>query len=90
MKISQILLTAIFCFTVCLVHAQDNLKGKYQLSTKDTVFLKPYVDQDEWRNTPVRHRYVHGGFEGTETRFSFYFPEKQHYQGRFFQYITPP
>ncbi|MEA5141127.1 hypothetical protein [Arcicella rigui] len=89
MKISQILLTSILCLVVCLVHAQDNLKAKYQLSTKDTLFKSPYIDQDEWRNTPVRHRYIHGGFAGTETRFSFYFPEKQNYQGRFFQYITP-
>lgn len=55
----------------------------------DTLFNKPYVDIDEWRNVPVKHRYVHGGFKGTDTRFSFYFPPKEHYQGRFFQYITP-
>src|SRR5262249_11441806 len=34
-------------------------------------------------------RYVHGGFKGTDTRFSIYLPEKARYQGRFFQYITP-
>jgi hypothetical protein len=55
----------------------------------DGMFSKPYVDVDEWRNEPVRHRYVHGGFEGTETRFSFYFPPKDTFEGRFFQYITP-
>ena len=52
-------------------------------------FTEPYIDIDEWRGTPVRHRYVHGGFKGTDTRFSFYFPDKAHYQGRFFQHITP-
>ncbi len=52
-------------------------------------FRTPYIDLDEWREEPVRHRYVHGGFEGTDTRFSFYFPPKEQYQGRFFQYITP-
>ena len=31
------------------------------------------------------HRYVHGGFEGTATRFSFYFPAR--YERRFFQYL---
>jgi hypothetical protein len=56
---------------------------------QDTLFKAPYIDVDEWRDTPVRHRYVHGGFKGTETRFSFYFPPKEQYQGRFFQYITP-
>jgi hypothetical protein len=53
------------------------------------LFKSPYVDIDEWRDQPVRHRYVHGGFKDTETRFSYYFPPKEQYQGRFFQYITP-
>src|SRR5688500_7646969 len=56
---------------------------------QDSLFKEPYVDKDEWRDKPVRHRYVHGGFKGTNTRFSFYFPPKEQYQGRFFQYITP-
>jgi hypothetical protein len=55
----------------------------------DPMFRQPYVDVDEWRDTPVRHRYVHGGFKGTEARFSFYFPPKERYQGRFFQVVTP-
>jgi hypothetical protein len=32
---------------------------------------------------------VHGGFEGTDTRFSFYFPAKDLYRGRFIQYVYP-
>jgi hypothetical protein len=60
-----------------------------EFSTKDTLFKKPFIDLDEWREKPVKHRYVHGGFEGTNTRFSLYFPTKEAYQGRFFQYITP-
>ena len=40
----------------------------------DTFFGAPFVDVDEERPTPLGHRYVHGGFEGTATRFSFYFP----------------
>lgn len=55
----------------------------------DVLFAEPYVDLDEWRDAPVRHRYIHGGFKGTETRFSFYFPAKEQYRGHFFQYITP-
>lgn len=50
----------------------------------DSFFGKPWFDIDEWRSSPVRFRYVHGGFEGTDTRFAFYFPEKSVYQGRFF------
>jgi hypothetical protein len=55
----------------------------------DPLFAQPYVDVDEWRDTPVRHRYVHGGFKGTDTRFSFYLPPREQYEGRFFQHITP-
>src|SRR5208337_4369005 len=55
----------------------------------DALFSQPYIDKDEWRDAPVRHRYVHGGFRDTETRFSFYFPPKAQYQGRFYQHITP-
>jgi hypothetical protein len=51
----------------------------------DPLFTQPYIDKDEWRDAPVRHRYVHGGFKGTETRFSFYFPPKDQYKGHFFQ-----
>lgn len=81
-------------FYCCPITAQTNLvqdsndlaKG---FTTKDTLFKTPFIDRDEWRETPVKHRYVHGGFEGTNTRFSLYFPPKEAYQGRFFQYITP-
>jgi len=55
----------------------------------DEMFAKPYVDVDEWRDIPVRHRYVHGGFAETETRFSIYLPSAEVYEGRFFQHITP-
>lgn len=58
-------------------------------ATPDTLFKQPYVDIDEWRDEPVPHRYLHGGFKGTNTRFSFYFPPEEKYEGRFFQYITP-
>lgn len=70
-----------------LVSVSQKLAGSF--STQDTLFKAPYVDTDEWRDKPVRHRYVHGGFRGTNTRFSVYFPPKEQYQGRFFQYITP-
>ena len=57
--------------------------------SSDLMFKEPYIDVDEWRDKPVRHRYVHGGFKGTDARFSFYFPPKEKYQGRFFQHNTP-
>lgn len=61
----------------------------YTLAYDDALFKELFVDVDEWRDEPVRHRYVHGGFTGTEARFSIYFPPEDKYQGRFFQYILP-
>ncbi len=58
-------------------------------AAEEPMFSAPYVDVDEWRDVPVRHRYVHGGFKGTDTLFSFYMPEKAEFGGRFFQYVTP-
>lgn len=70
--------------------AQNNQPEALSLfAAVDSIFSNPYIDTDEWRENPVRHRYIHGGFEGTDTRFSFYLPEKEKYQGRFFQYVTP-
>ena len=54
---------------------------------RDPDYTEPYVDVDEWRDEPVRHRYVHGGFTGTDLRFSCYFPPEAQYAGRFFQPI---
>jgi hypothetical protein len=69
--------------------AQDKPAPPTAAPAVDPMFAEPYIDMDEWRDAPVRHRYVHGGFKGTDTRFSFYFPEKKAYRGRFFQHITP-
>ena len=55
----------------------------------DPIFNKPLVEIDEWRDAPVRHRYVRGGFEGTDARFSIYFPPAEQYGGRFFHNTYP-
>ena len=75
-----------FASAASLVTAAPDAKV---LAAADPLFKAPYIDVDEWRDTPTRHRYVHGGFKGTDTRFSFYFPSKPQYVGHFFQYITP-
>jgi hypothetical protein len=85
---------ALAVFGLASVHAQVAAANPVATTsttsaTADSLFQQPYVDIDEWRDTPVRHRYVHGGFKGTETRFSLYMPPKAQYQGRFFQHITP-
>ncbi len=56
---------------------------------RDKQFQKPYIDIEERRDVPVLHTYVHGGFEGTALRFSFFYPEKEVYEGRFFQFMAP-
>ncbi|MGD9797906.1 MAG: tannase/feruloyl esterase family alpha/beta hydrolase, partial [Acidimicrobiia bacterium] len=51
----------------------------------DAAFGRPYIDVDEWREKPGPHRHVHGGFEGGDTRFTFYFPPEETWRGRLFQ-----
>ncbi len=62
----------------------------------DPELSEPYTDIDEARTTTdpatnrtVSYRYVHGGFAGTDARFSLYFPSAADYQGRFFQHTYP-
>jgi hypothetical protein len=93
-KTLRILWVCLLLIHATISHAQTSLpplsdKLAEKFTTQDTLFASPYVDLDEWRDKPVRHRYVHGGFKGTGARFSLYFPPKENYRGRFFQYITP-
>ena len=93
LRFHKIILCLFFVYS-SLAQAQNTLPQQSNelaksFSIKDTLFKQPFIDVDEWRDVPARHRYVHGGFMGTETRFSLYFPPKKQYQGRFFQYITP-
>src|SRR4051812_5885721 len=61
----------------------------YEPAYRDPLLKEVFVDVDEWRDEPVRHRYVHGGFNDSEARFSIYFPPADKYERRFFQYILP-
>jgi hypothetical protein len=54
----------------------------------DPFFGRPYIDEDEMRDDPVPHRHVHGGFEGTDTRFQFAFPPAEQWQGRMFNPLS--
>ncbi|MCW2529596.1 MAG: hypothetical protein JWM76_4456 [Pseudonocardiales bacterium] len=51
----------------------------------DDYFGRPYIDTDTENEQPTPHRYLHGGFEGTDTRFSFCFPPAERYEGRLIQ-----
>jgi hypothetical protein len=39
------------------------IEGVRVTGLADSMFTKPFVDVDEWRDELVLHRYVHGGFE---------------------------
>ena len=62
---------------------------------KDPRYSRPFIDADEMRQRgmpdgrQVPFRYVHGGFEGTDAKFVFCFPEKESFRGRFYQYLCP-
>ncbi|MEX0665407.1 MAG: PKD domain-containing protein [Acidimicrobiia bacterium] len=62
----------------------------------DPELTNPYTDKDEHRTitdpvtkVKVSFRYIHGGFKDTDARFSFYFPSKADYQGRFLESTYP-
>jgi hypothetical protein len=71
------------------VQDDDPASSGVDAESVDPQFNRPYVEVNEWREHPLPHRYVRGGFEGTDARFSFYFPPKEKYQGRFFHNTYP-
>lgn len=62
---------------------------------EDPDYQNPYIDVDEQRlrtmpdGSSRPYRYVHGGFKETNVKFSFCFPSKEQYKGRFFHYLCP-
>lgn len=73
---------------------EEAMKDIYD-AREDEQFSKGYIDIDEMRKRKlddgreIPFRYMHGGFEGTPVKFSFCFPEKESYEGRFYQYLSP-
>ena len=55
---------------------------------QDPAYASPKIDCEKWREE-LNCTYVHGTFEGTSLAFSFFFPKKEHFKGRFFQYLSP-
>ncbi|MFJ4156224.1 Tat pathway signal sequence domain protein [Pseudomonas sp. NPDC089752] len=55
----------------------------------DPDFAKPVIDSREDLQSPIPLHRVSGHFEGTDAKFSFYFPPKSQWQGRFFQKVYP-
>lgn len=58
-------------------------------------FQTPVIDCNEERVRTLEngaqavYRYIHGSFKGTNLKFSYCFPKKEDYQGRFFQHLSP-
>lgn len=61
----------------------------------DPVYQHPVIDVREERERPlmdgssVKYQYLHGYFEGTNVKFVFCFPEKDQFQWRFYQHLSP-
>ena len=61
----------------------------------DQDYQDVYIDMDETRTrtvpdgTEIVYRYIHGGFQKKSVKFSFHFPQKERFRGRFFQYLSP-
>lgn len=62
---------------------------------KDPVWNHPYIDLEEERErilsdgARVPYHYIHGGYAEKGVKFSFCFPAKEVFKGRFFQYLSP-
>jgi hypothetical protein len=55
----------------------------------DPDFDRPVIDSQEDLTGPVLAHRVSGHFEGTNAKFSFYFPPKAQWKGRFFHKVYP-
>ena len=61
----------------------------------DPRYQEPFIDVEEIRSrtqadgSEISFRYVHGGFTGTSVKFSYCFPRRDAFKGRFFQYLSP-
>lgn len=56
---------------------------------RDPLFGAPRIDRDEHRTVPYAHRYLTGTCEGTQTRFSMYFPDRVYRPRRMLHYLGP-
>ncbi|KPY30098.1 hypothetical protein ALO52_200101 [Pseudomonas syringae pv. primulae] len=55
----------------------------------DPQFDRPVIDRREDLKSPVLTHRVSGHFEGTDVKFSFFFPPKAQWKGRFFHKVYP-
>ncbi len=85
---SAALLAGALAPIVGVSHARaEPLRTATAYKPKDSFFGAPFITREENRTGVIPHRLVIGGFEGTDTKFAFYFPEKATYQGRFIHFL---
>ena len=60
------------------------MESSYYDPAADAVFSRPYIDLEQWREQPIHHLYMHGGFEGTILSFPCIFRKKLSMNGAFF------
>jgi hypothetical protein len=70
------------------IDEQASLVGRHpDYACVEQGFGAAFIDVDEWRDAPRRHRYVHGGFEDTHTLFSMYLPPAESFGGRVVKHL---
>lgn len=71
------------------------MKKEIYDAKSDPSYQNPFIDVEEWREREtadgrkIPYLYVHGGFAEKGVKFSFCFPSKETFRGRFFQYLSP-
>jgi hypothetical protein len=70
------------------IDSSETLVGRFEefVPTEDG-FGTAFIDIDEWRDSPRRHRFIHGGFENTHTLFSIYLPPREGFDGRLLKHL---
>ncbi|MFG2941216.1 Tat pathway signal sequence domain protein [Streptomyces sp. NPDC048282] len=66
--------------------ATSNAEAMYEI---DPTYSKPVIDSTEDLTSPVPHHRVTGHFDGTDKRFTFAFPPRKQWRGRFFHKVYP-
>ncbi|WP_179475754.1 Tat pathway signal sequence domain protein [Mycolicibacterium vinylchloridicum] len=52
-------------------------------------YARPVIDSARDEVAPIPHHRVSGHFDGTDKRFTLYYPPKDQWDGRFFQHVHP-
>ena len=71
------------------------MKKEIYDAKSDPSYQNQFIDVEEWREREtadgrkIPYLYVHGGFAEKGVKFSFCFPSKETFRGRFFQYLSP-